>query len=251
MTTVDKLVTTRNLTKEFGKVIAVDGISIQIDSGEFVSIVGPNGAGKTTFFNMMTGDLAPSGGKIRFRSDEVTGLPPQEMVQKGLARSFQNTNVFSELSVRENVRAAVQRRDEWYNFWRHKSSFQKTTARVDEILAMLNLEEHADDNASELSHADQRLLEVGIAIATEPAMLLLDEPTAGMTSDQAGEFMRTFDEEIRPRLEGVLMIEHNIEAVMDYSDRVVVMHNGNVIMKGPPEDVHDNQQVRRVYLGER
>lgn len=247
---IETMLQTKNLTKTFGNVTAVDSVDLEFDSGEFVSVVGPNGAGKTTLFNLITGGLPPSAGTVYFKGEDVTEEDPHGMVNRGLARSFQVTNIFPELTVRENIRASIQRTGEWYNFWRNVSSFDETREEVNEMLSLLELNELKELHADELSHADQRILEIGITLGTEPEVLLLDEPTAGMTQTQTAEFMATLEARVFPQVDLIIMVEHDIDVVMEHSDRVVVLHEGAALVKGDPDTVRTDEDVKRVYLGE-
>lgn len=247
---IETMLQTKNLTKTFGNVTAVDSVDLEFDSGEFVSVVGPNGAGKTTLFNLITGGLPPSAGTVYFKGEDVTEEDPHGMVNRGLARSFQVTNIFPELTVRENIRASIQRTGEWYNFWRNVSSFDETREEVNEMLSLLELNELKELHADELSHADQRILEIGITLGTEPEVLLLDEPTAGMTQTQTAEFMATLESRVFPQVDLIIMVEHDIDVVMEHSDRVVVLHEGAALVKGDPDTVRTDEDVKRVYLGE-
>jgi branched-chain amino acid transport system ATP-binding protein len=238
------------LSRKFGSLVAVNNVSMSVDGGEVLSIIGPNGAGKTTLFNLITGELTPTSGQIYYKGSDIMGFEPHQVVETGIARSFQVTNVFPELTVAENLRVGAQRRHEWYNFWRPRSAFPETGERVQETLELMQLEDYADTTASELSHADQRLLEVGLAVMMEPELLMLDEPTAGMSSEETKELFEVLNERVFPRVEAVMMIEHNMNIIMDHSDRIVVLHSGAVIQDGTATEIQNDKEVQRVYLGE-
>jgi ABC-type branched-subunit amino acid transport system ATPase component/ABC-type branched-subunit amino acid transport system permease subunit len=240
------LLESRGLTKTFGGLTAVNGVDFQVRPGELRSVIGPNGAGKTTFFNLLTGVLPPSGGRILFKGQDVTGLPAHRVSRLGIARSYQVTNIFGELTVLENVRIAAQSRVTHYRFWGRAESLRGVTDRAEEILRHLGLGAKRDALARELSHGEQRYLEIGIALATEPDFLLLDEPTAGMSPDETrrtAAFVR--------RLAGhvtIVVVEHDMEVVMGISDRITVLNYGEILAEGTPAEIRESADVRRVYL---
>lgn len=239
---------TRGLTRQFGRLTAVREVGMSVAAGERHAVIGPNGAGKTTLFHLVTGHLRPSAGTVHFREMDITGLAPHQIALLGLARSFQITNIFARLSVRENIRLAVQarhrRRGTW---WGGRSVIAETTDRAATLLEQLKLAPVADALADTLSYGDQRRLEIGLAIAASPALLLLDEPTAGMSRAEAGEvveFLRHIPREVT-----ILLIEHDIDVVSRLSDRVTVMHLGAILTQGTPEDVQRDHRVREAYFG--
>ena len=241
---------TEGLSKQFGNLLAVDDVSITFEKNKFTSIIGPNGAGKTTFFNLLTGNLKPSRGSVRYRGEDITGNPPYEIARRGIARSFQTSNVFTGLSVQENIRIGIQQEREWYKFWKPLSAFPDTFKAVDETLELIQLSEHRDKEASDLSHADQRLLEVGLSLSIDPDVLLLDEPTAGMSRDETDHIVNILKQRVFPEVDLVVMIEHDMDVVMGHSDRTIVLHNGQVLVDGNPREVEENDEVQRVYLGQ-
>jgi ABC-type branched-subunit amino acid transport system ATPase component len=240
------LLESRGLTKTFGGLTAVNRVDFQVRPGELRSVIGPNGAGKTTFFNLLTGVLPPSGGRILFKGHDVTGLPAHRVSRLGIARSYQVTNIFGDLTVFENVRIAAQSRVTHYRFWGTAESLRGVSDRADEILRHLGLAAKRDALARELSHGEQRYLEIGIALATEPDFLLLDEPTAGMSPDETrrtASFVR--------RLAGhvtIVVVEHDMEVVMGISDRITVLNYGEILAEGTPAEIRESADVRRVYL---
>jgi branched-chain amino acid transport system ATP-binding protein len=241
-----RLLESRGLTKSFGGLTAVNRVDFQVRSGELRSVIGPNGAGKTTFFNLLTGVLPPSGGRILFKGRDITGLPAHAVSRLGIARSYQVTNIFGDLTVFENVRIAAQSRVAHYRFWGDADALAAVNARAEEILAALGLAGKRHALARELSHGEQRYLEIGIALATDPDFLLLDEPTAGMGPD---ETRRTAD--FVRRLAGhvtIVVVEHDMEVVMGISDRITVLNYGEILAEGTPAEIRDNADVRRVYL---
>ena len=229
---------------------AIQDVSLEFRQDQFISIIGPNGAGKTTFFNLITGNLNPTSGRIWYRDEDITEESPHQIVEHGIARSFQTSNLFAELTVRENIRIGVQRSREWYNFWRSPTSFSETIEQVDEIIDLIQLRDHSDKLAGELAHADQRLLEVGITLSVDPQIILLDEPTAGMSGDETTQIMNILTERVFPNVQSIIMIEHDMDVVMAHSDRTVVLHNGAVLVDSQPQEIEQNQEVQRVYLGE-
>ena len=240
------LLESRGLTKTFGGLTAVNGVDFQVRPGELRSVIGPNGAGKTTFFNLLTGVLPPSAGRILFKGRDVTGLPAHRVSRLGIARSYQVTNIFGDLTVLENVRIAAQSRVTHYRFWGSAESLRGVTDRAEEILRHLGLAAKRNALARELSHGEQRYLEIGIALATEPDFLLLDEPTAGMSPDETrrtAAFVR--------RLAGhvtIVVVEHDMEVVMGISDRITVLNYGEILAEGTPAEIRESADVRRVYL---
>jgi len=242
---------TQGLTKEFGGLTAVDDVDFELGH-ELCSLIGPNGAGKTTFFNLLTGTLTPTAGTVELRRgsdwEDITDAAPHETAGRGLHRSYQVTNVFPNSTVLENVRVAEQAHSgDATTFWRNVDHYDEFAERAHEILDRVGLTERADDHASTLSHGAKRKLEVAIALAGDPAVLLLDEPNAGVSSESV--------DEIRDLIESVaedypvLLVEHNMDIVMGVSDRVVVLHQGAVIADGPPAEVRANPDVQSAYLG--
>jgi branched-chain amino acid transport system permease protein len=240
------LLESRGLTMRFGGLTAVDGVDFQVRRGELRAVIGPNGAGKTTFFNMLTGVLPPSGGQILFQGRDITALPAYAVSRLGVARSYQVTNIFADLSVFENVRIAAQSRVTTYNLWSNADRLIEVNARAEHILQRLGLSLKRHLPAGALSHGEQRYLEIGIALATEPEFLLLDEPTAGMSPEetkQTAEFIRSLAGSVT-----IVLVEHDMEVVMGVSDRITVLNYGRILAEGTPAEIRDNADVRRVYL---
>lgn len=244
----DSILRTEALTKSFGGVRAVDGVDLDISTGEITSLIGPNGAGKTTLFNMLSGALEPTSGRVLFHDDDITGLAPEEIARRGVGRSFQITNVFAGLSVLDNVRVAVQARHEGgWNFYRHADSKPEYREEAVDILEYVGLLEMRDKPADTLSHGDKRALEIGLVLAIEPDLLLLDEPTAGMSQVEIEGALELIDELAQEYT--VLLVEHNMDIVMSISDTIVVLANGKVIAEGAPADIQANVDVQEAYLG--
>ncbi len=236
------------LTKAFGGFNAVDGVSFAVDEGSIHAVIGPNGAGKTTMFNLVTGHLRPTTGTVRLAGAEVTGKSPSAMSRLGLTRAFQVTNIFPNLSVAESVECAVSARQ------RRSASllpWQRRAARADarELIDTVGLSEQQEATASTLSHGDQRTLEVTLALATRPRLLLLDEPTAGMSPVETRHMVELLRTLVRAQGVTVLFCEHDMDTVFSISDRVTVMHRGRVIADGAPAAVRADEQVASVYLG--
>ncbi len=243
------LLSVSGLSKQFGGHRAVDGVSMDVAAGELVCILGPNGAGKTTLFNLLTKDLRPSAGTIRFEGRDVTGLPPHRLARRGIGRSYQITSVFPELTVEDNVWIAAYRQDHGGRlvFWRRADRFRRDEARVAELLERVGIAALRHLRADALSYGDQRLLEIAITLAGAPRLLLLDEPTAGLSQEETGRVGRL----IRSLVEAhtVVMIEHKMDVVMRISDRLLVMDRGRVIADGPPDAVSRDPAVKTAYFG--
>jgi len=242
---------TRGLWKNFGKLAAVAGVDLDFQEGEFTSIIGPNGAGKTTLFNLVTGKLSPSSGTIIFNGKDITGLTPYQISRIGIGRIFQITNLFPELSVYENIKVSVlARRKETSKMFTLTKNRSEADLDTERILDIIGLTDKKDSLCGSLSHGDQRLVEVGVALATDPVLLLLDEPTGGMgpeETDRMVQFIRDLPEKQKVT---ILLVEHDMSVVFSVSERIVVMHQGAVIADGRPEEIRRNEKVREAYLGD-
>ena len=238
----------RALRKSFGRLAAIDGLDFDVEAGRITSVIGPNGAGKTTLFNLITGRVPADAGTITFKDRPIGGLPPDAVARLGIARSFQITNVFPRLTALENVRLAAQMRSSRaLSAWYPAGSLEAVSNRAAGILERVGLGDLADRPAHTLSHGDQRHLEIAMTLATEPELLLLDEPTAGMSAVETGSTMALIGEIARQVT--VLIIEHDMDLVMTLSHRVMVMAAGRKIAEGPADAVARDREVRRVYLG--
>jgi branched-chain amino acid transport system ATP-binding protein len=238
-----------NLTKRFGEFVAVDSVSFPVADGVLKSIIGPNGAGKTTLFNLLSGGLTPNTGTIRFNGEDVTGLPPEKLNGRGISRSFQITNVFSGVTVRENIQVAAQARmlDRPWNFYTPRNEFEDVLENTEQVLERVGLKDQADWAASELAHGGKRRLEIGIALATAPEILLLDEPTAGMSPEETEDtiaLVRDLSED-----HTILLIEHDMDVVEEVSDEILVLHRGQKLAEGTPTEVMTDEKVQQAYLG--
>jgi branched-chain amino acid transport system ATP-binding protein len=248
----DKIILeTQHLRKDFGGLVAVADVSLRVREGSLHSIIGPNGAGKTTLFNLLSGVFKPTAGRVIFQGRDITMLPPHRIAHLGIGRSFQVTNVFPNLTVFENVRLAAQAmgRDS-LNLFVAASSLKTYNARSWDVLQHIGLAEKGQVLASMLPHGDKRKLEIGILLASDPQVLLLDEPTAGMASEQVPQLMALIAQVRQQGNKTILLVEHNMDVVMNVSDAITVMHYGSVLAEGSPAEITANQEVQRAYLGE-
>jgi len=240
---------TENLSRHFAGFRAVNDISIEIPRGGVRTIIGPNGAGKTTFFNLLSGLLPPTHGRIWFEDRDITDLPAYRRARLGIARSFQITNIFGKLSVSENVRLAVQAvHDGKGNFFLPGSRMGNIGERTRQILGDIGLSGVQDARAENLSHGDQRRLEIGLVLAVEPKVLLLDEPLAGMSPAETQSTVELIKRIVANRT--VILVEHDIDTVMAISDTITVMQSGGILAVGTPDEIRHNEMVRRAYLGD-
>jgi branched-chain amino acid transport system ATP-binding protein len=237
---------TELLTVRFGGLAALSQVNFEVRRDEIRAIIGPNGAGKSTFFNCLTGVLRPTAGRILFNGEEITGLPPNMISQKGIARSYQITNILPNATALENVRIAAQSRRHAWNMAKHHSEFADINEKAEAALDSVGLLANADELAANLSHGQQRNLEIGIALATEPALLCLDEPTAGMSAAETHDTMQLV-RRIAKNLT-ILIVEHDMQVVMELCDRITVLHYGTILSEGTPEEIQQNPKVLEVYL---
>jgi len=238
------------LTKRFGGIIAVDQVTMRVEAGEVRAIIGPNGAGKSTLFNLITGVTQPSHGSVRFAGETLAGLSPHSICQRGVSRTFQITALFPEMTARENARLAAQARHarRWQPYG-GDTVFAAAARQGDAALERLGLTHVADRPAGLLSHGDQRLLEVAMALAQQPRLLLLDEPTQGLSVDETAQAVETLAALLAGGVMTVLLVEHDMEVVFRLAHTITVLHRGAVIADGAPDAVKSNEAVQRAYLG--
>ena len=246
--TADYAVELRDLRKSFGKTEIIRGTSLAVKPGERVAIIGPNGAGKSTLFNLISGRFGPTSGEIRLRGERIDGKPPYEIARRGLARSFQVSNLFTRLSVFENVRCAVLYSMGYrYAFWRFLADLKDANERAEQVLKMIKLERRRDHLAMNLTYAEQRALEIGITIAGGADVVLLDEPTAGMSRSETGRFVELIREITVGKT--LLTVEHDMGVVFGLADKIAVLVYGEVIAFDTPDAVRANPRVQEAYLG--
>jgi len=236
-----------NLTKHFGSLTAVNGVHLRIETG-VQSVIGPNGAGKTTLFNLLSGFLAPDKGRISYKGKDITGLSPFQISQMGIGRSFQITSIFPALSVYENVRVASQSRlKARYNFLISSDRLEGVDEAANRILQQVGLEKWANSPARNLPYGLQRCLDIGISLATNPQLILLDEPTSGMSSEDTENILKLIG--TIAKTIPVVLIEHNIDVVLAISDRIAVLYQGVLLAEGRPSEIQENKEVQEAYLG--
>ena len=237
------------LSKAYGGVEAVRGVSFSVAAGEMVAIIGPNGAGKTTCFNMLNGQLAPDSGEIRLGGSSIAGVPPHRIWRLGVGRTFQVTATFGSMSVRENVQTALRSHSR-ENFSFHGAAASRYVAEADALLERVGMREQAERPCAVLAYGDLKRVELAIALANTPRLLLMDEPTAGMAPEERGALMQLVADLARRDGLAVLFTEHDMSMVFGYASRVIVLHQGEVIAEGPPEAIRNDRRVREVYLGD-
>ena len=246
----DIILETVELRKEFGALVAVDDVSIQVRRNTLHSIIGPNGAGKTTLFNLVSGTIPPTSGRVLFKERDITHQPIYRTIHLGIGRSFQITNIFPNLTVLENVRLACQALGhDNFKFLRHHRSYPRYEERAMEVISQVGLAGRAWQLARNLPHGDKRKLELGMILAPDPDVLLLDEPTAGMAAEQVPELIALVKEVREAGNKTVLLVEHNMNVVMSASDRISVMHQGQLLAEGTPAEIAANEVVQSAYLG--
>jgi len=244
--TGEPLLQTENLTIRFGGLTALDNVNVAVARGQVRAIIGPNGAGKSTFFNCVTGVLRPSSGRVLLNGNDIAGLPPDRISQKGIARSYQITNLLPNATVLENVRIAAQSRRHRWSMVTHYRSYRDIVDKAEAALSAVGLLGKAYELAANLSHGEQRTLEIAVAMATDPQLLCLDEPTAGMSAAETREtvaLVRRIAEHLT-----ILIVEHDMEVVMGLANRITVLHYGRVLAEGTPSEIQQNPRVLEVYL---
>lgn len=242
------IIEVQNVWVQFGGFNALSNVSLALMPNQLTSIIGPNGAGKSTLFNVLSGSLKPTAGKVFALGHDITRLPQHRITRLGVAKSFQITSVFPQLSVLDNVRIALQGMGRRFDVWTKREGMRTQIERAHEILALVSLDQRAERTAGTLAHGEQRSLEIAMALASAPKALLLDEPTAGMSPEETRGMM---DLIVRlAQKQTVVLVEHKMKLIMGVSDRIVVLHHGEAIADGAPADIRANSEVRRVYLGE-
>jgi branched-chain amino acid transport system ATP-binding protein len=237
---------TEGLTIRFGGLTALNNVNFEVQRGEIRAVIGPNGAGKSTFFNCLTGVLRPTAGRIIFNGEDIAGLPPNRISQKGIARSYQITNILPNATTLENVRVAAQSRRHSWSMFKHHRDYRDLIDKAQAVLQAVGLLDKADELAANLSHGQQRNLEIGIALATEPQMLCLDEPTAGMSAAETHDTMQLVRRIAKDLT--ILIVEHDMQVVMGLADKITVLHYGEILAEGKPAEIQENPRVLEVYL---
>jgi branched-chain amino acid transport system ATP-binding protein len=240
------LLRTEDLTVRFGGLTALNRINFAVECGEIRAIIGPNGAGKSTFFNCLTGVLRPSSGHILFDGGAITGLSPDRISQKGIARSYQITNILPNATTLENTRIAAQSRRHSWSLLSHYRAYRDVIEKAETALEAVGLGSKAGELAANLSHGEQRNLEIGIALATEPQLLCLDEPTAGMSAAETHDTMELVRRIAKDLT--ILIVEHDMQVVMELAQRITVLHYGEILAEGTPSEIQQNPRVLEVYL---
>ncbi|WP_101676116.1 ABC transporter ATP-binding protein [Alloalcanivorax mobilis] len=239
----------RRLKKNFGPAEVIRGVDLEVEKGEIHAVIGPNGAGKSTFFNLLSGAFAPSSGEIHLNGERIDGLGPDKIQQRGLSRSFQVSNVFVNLSVFENLRCACfKSAHAGYVFWRAADGIKRVNQRAEQVLEMIGLQALRDAPAGALPYASQRALEIGMTIACEVDVVLLDEPTAGMSNSETSQAIALIRQVASERT--LMIVEHDMGVVFELADRISVLVYGEVVATGTPEQIRNDARVKEAYLGE-
>ncbi|TFB13387.1 ABC transporter ATP-binding protein [Filobacillus milosensis] len=247
---MESIIETKDLTISFGGHIAVNQVSVSIPRNLFTSVIGPNGAGKTTFFNLLSGQLNPTVGKVFFKGENITKKSTVERTRLGIGRSFQITNVFPNITVLENVRLAIQSREKVrFQMIRHFTYYKKFTEEALNILNTVLLSKRANALAANLSHGEKRKLEIAMLLALDPELLLLDEPTAGMSLEEVPAILEVIENIKKEGNRTIILIEHKMDMVLGLSDQIIVLYNGELLAQGNPEEIMDNETVQTAYIG--
>ncbi len=244
---METILTLNNVSKSFGGLLAVNQANLSIQKGELRALIGPNGAGKTTLLNLITGIYPASRGEILFKNEAITRLRPDQISHRGISRTLQITSLFAGLTVYENIWAAVQSRKRFFNPFIRAFKWQDVREKTEQMLEMTGLQDKAQLICSELAYGEQRILEMGIALSTGPDLLLLDEPTAGLNTQESMALVK----KMRIMLSGqtIILVEHDMGVVMELADRISVLHYGTVLAEGSPEEIKNNEEVKSIYLG--
>ncbi len=237
-----------HLTKHFGGIKAVTDVSFELKEAEFLALIGPNGAGKTTCFNMLNGYLSPTSGSVKLRGEELIGTPPRKIWRKGVGRTFQITATFTSMTVRENVQMAlISHHRKTFDFWSRATN--KYVSEAEDLLALVSMQDYADKACSELAYGDLKRLELAIALAHEPKLLLMDEPTAGMAPSERIALMGLTGDIVKSRGVSVIFTEHDMDVVFAHAHRILVLNRGELMAEGTGDEIRANKQVQEVYLG--
>lgn len=246
-TVSESILVLKDVSKSFGGLLAVNNANLLVEKGELRALIGPNGAGKTTLLNLITGIYPVSQGQILFKDEDITRLSSDRISHKGISRTMQITSLFVGLTVFENIWAAVQSRKKFFNPFIRAFKCQDVRRKTEEMLEMTGLQDKADLICSELAYGEQRILEMGIALSTDPDLLLLDEPTAGLNTQESMALVK----KMRTMISGqtIILVEHDMGVVMELADRISVLHYGEILAEGSPEEIKNNEEVKRIYLG--
>ena len=247
-TSVVPILEVRGVSRYFGKFQALHNITTRFQAGELTAIIGPNGAGKSTFFNVISGGIPPSSGTVHFEGRDISSMAQHDYARAGIAKSFQITNVFKHLSAHENVRVALQVQTSRYEILRPRAAYTEVSDKADALLVKVGLADSRSKLAGDLAHGQQRSLEVAMALACGPKLLLMDEPTAGMSPQETVVMMDLINQMAAERT--IILVEHKMKLVMGLCKRLLVLHHGELLAEGSPDDIRSNSEVKRVYLGQ-
>ena len=247
-TSVVPILEVQSVSRYFGKFQALHNITTRFQAGELTAIIGPNGAGKSTFFNVISGGIAPSSGTVHFEGRDTSSMAQHDYARAGIAKSFQITNVFKHLSAHENVRVALQMQTSRYQIFRPRAAYAEVSDKADALLVKVGLANSRSKLAGDLAHGQQRSLEVAMALACGPKLLLMDEPTAGMSPQETVVMMDLINQMAAERT--IILVEHKMKLVMGLCKRLLVLHHGELLAEGSPDDIRRNAEVKRVYLGQ-
>jgi branched-chain amino acid transport system ATP-binding protein len=245
---MDAILSTNKASKSFGGFTALKDVSVSFERGKLTAVIGPNGAGKSTFFNVVSGAFPPSSGQVLFDGKDMTHEPPHAFARAGIAKSFQITTVFAELTARENVRVAAQAMASRFQLFRSRQRYPELVEKADHLLDRVGIGHRRLHRARELAHGEQRSLEMAMALASDPKVLLLDEPTAGMSPEETRQMMDLILKLAEERT--VIIVEHKMKLVMGIAQKLIVLHHGELLAQGTPDEIKAHDEVKRVYLGQ-